>query len=103
MAPAASAMEAALAKATITTPKVPVVANVTAGPVSDPEAIRKNLVLQVTGSVRWRESMLWMGGQGVTRFVECGSGKVLTGIAKRLVAGSEAVNVGTPEDVAGLM
>ncbi|MCZ8186074.1 MAG: ACP S-malonyltransferase [Beijerinckiaceae bacterium] len=102
MAPAASAMEAALAKATITTPKVPVVANVTAGPVSDPEAIRKNLVLQVTGSVRWRESMLWMGGQGVTRFVECGSGKVLTGIAKRLVAGSEAVNVGTPEDVAGV-
>ncbi len=101
MAPAASAMEAALAKATINTPKVPVVANVTAGPVSDPEAIRRNLVLQVCGSVRWRESMVWLGGQGVTRFVECGSGKVLTGIAKRLVAGSEATNIGTPEDVLG--
>lgn len=101
MAPAASAMEAALAKATIVAPKVPVVANVTAGPVSDPEAIRRNLVLQVCGSVRWRESMLWLGNAGVTRFVECGSGKVLTGIAKRLVAGSEASNIGTPEDVTG--
>lgn len=101
MAPAASAMEAALAKATIVAPKVPVVANVTAGSVSDPEAIRRNLVLQVCGSVRWRESMLWLGNAGVTRFVECGSGKVLTGIAKRLVAGSEASNIGTPEDVTG--
>lgn len=101
MAPAASAMEAALAKATIVAPKVPVVANVTAGPVTDPEAIRRNLVLQVCGSVRWRESMLWLGNAGVTRFVECGSGKVLTGIAKRLVAGSEASNIGTPEDVTG--
>ncbi|MCZ8261999.1 MAG: ACP S-malonyltransferase [Beijerinckiaceae bacterium] len=102
MAPAASAMEVALAKATILAPKVPVVANVTAGPVSDPEAIRRNLVLQVCGSVRWRESMVWLGGQGVTRFVECGSGKVLTGIAKRLVVGSEATNIGTPEDVVGI-
>lgn len=101
MAPAASAMEAALAKATILAPKVPLVANVTAGPVSDPEAIRRNLVLQVCGSVRWRESMVWLGGQGVTRFVECGSGKVLTGIAKRLVAGSEAVSLGAPDDLGG--
>jgi [acyl-carrier-protein] S-malonyltransferase len=101
MAPAASAMEAALAKATILAPKVPVVANVTAGPVSDPEAIRRNLVLQVCGSVRWRESMVWLGGQGVTRFVECGSGKVLTGIAKRLVAGSEAASLGAPDDIGG--
>ncbi len=101
MAPAASAMEAALAKATINKPIVPVVANVTAGPVSDPETIRRNLVLQVCGSVRWRESMVWLGAQGVTRFVECGSGKVLTGIAKRLVAGSEASNIGTAEEVAG--
>lgn len=100
MAPAASAMEAALKSATITAPKVPVVANVTAGPVTDPETIRRNLVLQVCGSVRWRESMAWLGEQGVTRFVECGSGKVLTGIAKRLVAGSEASAIGTPEDVA---
>lgn len=101
MQPAAEAMQAALATATIKAPKVPVIANVLAAPVSDPEAIRRHLVSQVTGSVRWRESMLWLGEAGVTKFVECGSGKVLTGIAKRLVAGSEAVNVGTPEDVAG--
>jgi [acyl-carrier-protein] S-malonyltransferase len=103
MQPAAEAMQAALATATINTPKVPVVANVTAEAVSDPEAIRKNLVAQVTGSVRWRESMLWLGAQGVTRFVECGSGKVLTGIAKRLVADSEAGAIGAPDDVAGFL
>ena len=101
MAPAARAMEEALKSATILAPKVPVIANVTAGPVTDPEAIRRNLVVQVCGSVRWRESMVWLGENGVTRFIECGSGKVLTGIAKRLVAGCEASNVGTPEDVAG--
>ncbi|OYU47651.1 MAG: [acyl-carrier-protein] S-malonyltransferase [Rhizobiales bacterium PAR1] len=101
MQPAAEAMQAALATATIKAPKVPVIANVLASPVIDPEAIRRHLVEQVTGSVRWRESMLWLGEAGVTKFVECGSGKVLTGIAKRLVAGSEAVNIGTPEDVAG--
>lgn len=100
MRPAAEAMEAALAKVSILPPQVPVVANVTAKPVADPEAIRRNLVKQVTGSVRWRESMLWLGEEGITKFIECGSGKVLTGIAKRLVAGSEATNIGTPEDVA---
>lgn len=99
MQPAAEAMQAALATATINAPKVPVVANVTADAVSDPEAIRRNLVTQVTGSVRWRESMLWLGEQGVTRFIEAGSGKVLTGIAKRLVAGSEASAVGMPDDI----
>lgn len=101
MAPAASAMQEALKTAKILTPKVAVVQNVTAGPVSEPRKIRDNLVLQVTGSVRWRESMLAMGAAGVTRFVECGTGKVLTGIAKRLVAGSEAVSIGGPEEVAG--
>lgn len=100
MAPAAERMREALATATIRPPRAPLVANVTAEAVSDPEAIRRNLVAQVTGSVRWRESMLWLGAQGVTRFVECGAGKVLTGIAKRLVAGADAVNIGTPEDVA---
>ncbi|MCZ8270927.1 MAG: ACP S-malonyltransferase [Beijerinckiaceae bacterium] len=103
MQPAADRMREALAGAPIQAPKVPVVANVLAAPVTDPEAIRRHLVEQVTGSVRWRESMLWLGANGVTRFVECGSGKVLTGIVKRLVAGSEAVNIGTPEDVAGFM
>lgn len=103
MAPAARAMEEALKSAKIVAPKVPVIANVTAAPVVDPEAIRRNLVVQVCGSVRWRESMIWLGANGVTRFVECGAGKVLTGIAKRLVTGSEVVNIGMPEDLAGLV
>ncbi|MCA0401475.1 MAG: ACP S-malonyltransferase [Proteobacteria bacterium] len=99
MAPAARAMEEALKSAKILAPKVPVIANVAAAPVVDPEAIRRNLVTQVCGSVRWRESMTWLGENGITRFVECGAGKVLTGIAKRLVAGSEAINIGTPDEV----
>ena len=99
MQPAADRMREALAGASIQTPKVPVVANVLAAPVTDPEAIRRHLVEQVTGSVRWRESMLWLGANGVTRFIECGSGKVLTGIVKRLVAGSEAVSLGTADDI----
>ncbi len=99
MAPAAERMREALAGAVIKAPVVPVVANVTADAVSDPEAIRQNLVRQVCGSVRWRESMLWLGGAGVAKFVECGSGKVLTGIAKRLVAGSEASNVSGPDEI----
>jgi [acyl-carrier-protein] S-malonyltransferase len=82
-----------------------VVANVTAGPVSDPEVIRRLLVEQVTGRVRWRESMIWMagpsaeGGGGVTRFAEIGSGKVLTGMAKRIAPDAEAVALNTPEDL----
>lgn len=101
MQPAADRMREALAGATIVAPKVPVVANVTASPVTDPEAIRRHLVAQVTGSVRWRETMLFFGEQGVIRFIECGAGKVLAGLAKRAVAGAEAVSVGTAEDVAG--
>lgn len=100
MKPAAEKMAEALAGATILAPVVPVIANVIAGPVSAPEEIRKNLITQVCGSVRWRESMVWLGENGVTAFVEAGSGKVLTGIAKRLVAGSEAVALGTPDDIA---
>jgi [acyl-carrier-protein] S-malonyltransferase len=101
MQPAADRMREALAGATIRAPKVPLIANVTAGPVTDPEAIRRHLVAQVTGSVRWRESMILLGQAGVTRFVECGSGKVLAGLAKRAVAGAEAVSLGTAEDVVG--
>ncbi len=100
MQPAAERMAQALAEATITPPVVPVIANVLAAPVSDPQAIRKCLVDQVCGSVRWRESMLWLGTRGVTRFVEAGSGKVLTGIARRLVAGAEALALGTTEEIA---
>lgn len=100
MQPAAEEMAAALADAAIGVPVIPIVDNVTAHPESDPEAIRRLLVEQVTGRVRWRESMEWMSGEGrVTRFVELGSGKVLTGMAKRIAPDAEAVAVNGPEDV----
>ena len=89
MAPAAAVMEAALAAVTVNPPVVPLVANVTARPVTDPEEIRANLVRQVTGMVRWRESIEWMAAAGVDRFVEVGSGKVLSGLARRIADGAE--------------
>ncbi|MFN4009719.1 MAG: ACP S-malonyltransferase [Pannonibacter sp.] len=99
MQPAADAMAAALADVTIHAPKVPLVANVLAAPISDPDEIRARLVEQVTGTVRWRESVEWMAGQGVATFVEIGAGKVLTGMVKRIAkdAGGLAVNV--PADI----
>ncbi len=100
MQPAAERMAQALTGVVIHPPKVPVVANVVAEAVSDPEAIRHHLVAQVTGSVRWRESMAWLGQAGLTRFIECGSGKVLAGLAKRAVEGSEALSLGGPDEVA---
>ncbi len=99
MAPAASVMEDALAKIAIKPPDVPVVANVLAKPISEPEEIRRRLVEQVTGVVRWRESMTWMGEAGVNTFVEVGAGKVLSGLARRIVDGAETLSVGTPQDV----
>lgn len=100
MAPAAEEMAAALADAKIVAPSASVVANVTARPETDPETIRRLLVEQVTGRVRWRESMEWMATEGgVTRFVEVGSGKVLTGMAKRIAADAEALALNTPEDL----
>ena len=100
MQPAADEMAAALASAKIVAPVVPVVANVTARPESDPETIRRLLVEQVTGRVRWRESMEWMAGEGgVTRFVEVGSGKVLTGMAKRIAPDAESLPLNTPEEL----
>lgn len=100
MQPAAEEMAEALAGAAISAPVVPVVDNVTARPESDPEAIRRLLVEQVTGRVRWRESMEWMAGEGgVTRFVEIGSGKVLTGMAKRIAPDAEAVALNGPEEI----
>lgn len=101
MQPAADAMAEALASATISAPKVPLVANVLASAITDPADIRKRLVEQVTGSVRWAESMAYLGGQGVTRFVEIGAGKVLSGLVKRIVDGATAANVATPDDVNG--
>jgi [acyl-carrier-protein] S-malonyltransferase len=100
MQPAADEMAAALATAAISAPVVPVVANVTARSESDPEVIRRLLVEQVTGRVRWRESMEWMAGEGgVTRFAEIGSGKVLTGMAKRIAPDAESLSLNTPEEL----
>ncbi len=99
MQPAAEAMKTALAEVNIAAPVVPVVANVTAQAVSDPAAIRDLLVKQVTGSVRWRESVLYMKEQGVTQLVECGAGKALTNMAKRIDKEMAATSLSTPEDI----
>ena len=99
MQPAADAMEEALAKATIRQPAVPVVANVTAQPVSDAATIAKLLVQQVTATVRWRESVLTMKSLGVTKIYELGAGKVLAGLVKRIDREIEASSVGAPTDV----
>ncbi len=95
---AAEAMRAALQEAKIAAPCVPLIANVTAGPVDDPERIRALLVEQVTGAVRWRESVVYMAQHGVTKFVECGAGKVLAGLLKRIAPGVAGVSVGQPQD-----
>ena len=100
MQPAAEAMRAALGTVGIAAPIVPVVPNVEAAPVTTPEAIRDSLVRQVTGTVRWRESVAFMAGEGVDAFYEVGAGKVLTGLVKRIAAGAAATAIGTPEDVA---
>src|ERR1700712_2584108 len=100
MQPAADEMATALASATILAPRAPLVANVTARPTLDPEEIRRLLVEQVTGRVRWRESMLWLAGEGgVTRFAEAGAGKVLSGMAKRIAPDAEAVPRNAPADL----
>ncbi|MGQ9371820.1 ACP S-malonyltransferase [Azospirillum sp. A39] len=99
MQPAADAMAEALEAVTPHAPAVPVVANVTAAAVSDPAEIRRLLVEQVTGMVRWRESVLYMKEQGVASLVELGAGKVLAGLAKRIDKEVAATSVGTPADV----
>ncbi len=100
MQPAADEMAQALAAATILAPRAPVVANVTAAPTNDPDAIRRLLVEQVTGRVRWRESVQWMAGEGgVTRFAEAGAGKVLSGMVKRIAPDAEAVPLNAPADL----
>ena len=100
MQPAAEAMREALAKVKVLPPKVPLVANVTAMPVHDPAEIVQRLVEQVTATVRWRESIVYLVGQGVARLVEVGSGKVLTGLAKRIAKEAATQTVEKPEDVA---
>jgi [acyl-carrier-protein] S-malonyltransferase len=99
MQPAADVMAEALANVEIKPPSVPVIANVLASPISDPAEIRKRLVEQVTGTVRWRECVLRMAEDGVTHVYEIGSGKVLSGLAKRIVPTLNAVSVGTPQDI----
>ena len=100
MAPAAEVMAQALAEVDIERPAVPLVANVIAKSVSDPAAIRSLLVDQVTGSVRWRESVLWMADNGVTSTVEVGAGKALTGMIRRIHKEMTTANVGTPDEAA---
>ncbi len=99
MQPAAAVMAEALAGVVVHTPRVPVVVNVRAEAVTEPDRIRALLVAQVTGSVRWRESVLWMAAAGVTEFWEVGAGKALSSMIKRCVVGAVTKAVGTPEDV----
>jgi [acyl-carrier-protein] S-malonyltransferase len=100
MAPAADIMAQALAMVTVSKPVVPVVPNVLVKPVSDPAEIVRALVAQVTGTVRWRETVAFMAGEGVSTFYEVGAGKVLSGLVKRIADGASGVSIGAPEDIA---
>lgn len=101
MAPAAEVMAEALSCVNVNVPLVPVVANVMAAPVTEPSAIRKNLVLQVSGSVRWRECMQWMLDSNVSKQMEVGAGKVLTGLIRRMDKEIQATAFGSPDDLEG--
>lgn len=103
MQPAADAMAQKLADVTISAPVIPVVQNVTAAAEVDPEIIREQLVTQITGSVRWRESVSWMAGNGVTEAWELGAGKALSGMIRRIDRSIATKAVGTPQDVAAVM
>jgi len=102
MQPAADAMAEALASTTIAEPAVPVFANVTAAPTSDPEEIRDLLVKQVTGTVRWRECVEAMRASEIERFIEIGAGRVLAGLVKRIDRSATNMSVGTPADIEAL-
>lgn len=102
MQPAADAMAAALSDVSISAPSVPLVSNVKAEGTSDPEEIRRLLVEQVTGRVRWRESVLWMAGQGVDSTLEIGAGKALSGMIRRISKDISASAVNGPADIAAL-
>ncbi len=99
MQSAADEMSQALGEIALQELKAPLVANITARPVTDPEEIKRLLVEQVTGRVRWRESIEWMAQNGVTRFVEVGSGKVLTGMVKRIAPDAESCALTTPAEI----
>ena len=100
MQPAADVMAEALAKVSVHAPLVPVVANVPARPIKEPAEIVQNLVEQITATVRWRESVVFMAQSGVSSFFEIGAGRVLTGLIKRIAEGASAAPVGLPEDIA---
>ena len=102
MQPAADAMAEALAQVSVRPPTVPLVANVLAKAIDNPAEIVRSLIAQVTGTVRWRESVVYMAGAGVTNFYEVGAGKVLSGLIKRLAGGATVSAIGSPEDVAAL-
>lgn len=102
MQPAADVMAEALARVSVRPPTVPLVANVLAKPTEDPAEIVRSLIAQVTGTVRWRESVVYMAGAGVTNFYEVGAGKVLSGLIRRLAEGAVVTAVGSPEDVAAV-
>lgn len=99
MQPAADAMREALSKVTVNAPVVPVVANVLAAPITDPDEIRRRLVEQVVGTVRWRECVTYMTANGISDVYEIGAGKVLAGLAKRIDPALNAMSVGTPADI----
>lgn len=103
MQPAADAMAAAFESVTFNAPAVSLVANVLAGPTSDPDEIRRRLVEQVTGTVRWRESIEWMASAGVDTAYEIGTGKVLTGMVKRIAKDMTGIAVNSPDDIAALL
>jgi [acyl-carrier-protein] S-malonyltransferase len=103
MAPAADAMAEVLGETELRAPVVPLVANVTAAPVSAPDEIKRLLVEQVTGTVRWRESVLACGELGVDRFVELGAGKVLSGLVRRILPDATALAAGTPAEIEALV
>jgi [acyl-carrier-protein] S-malonyltransferase len=102
MQPAAHVMAEALAAVTLLKPRVPVVVNVRAEAVMEPDRILDLLVAQVTGSVRWRESVLWLEQAGVTEYWEIGAGKALSGMIKRIAASATTRAIGMPEDIAAL-
>lgn len=103
MAPAAAEMAKALAQVTIRPPAVPVVCNVTAQGEDDPNRLRQLLVDQIIGRVRWRESVMWMAAQGVTEIIELGTGKVLSGLVKRIDGNIATMNAGTPAEIDALI
>lgn len=103
MQPAADRMAEALQGTTFNAPVVPLIANVLASPISDPEAIKGHLVEQVTGRVRWRESVIWLSENGVTDALEIGAGKVLAGLIKRITTSVTAKSIGKPEDIQALV